>query len=100
MEAKVSEAALAALAVANITPSEVLKDGTILVYHKERGYGFIKELNTPLLESGIPLFVNWFFHVNDCSCEPVVGLRVQFTPGEGRKGPAAMKVRAVSGGAL
>ena len=65
-----------------------------MMYNKERGFGFVKELNTPLLESGKPLFISWFFHINDCLCEPSVGLHVQFEPGVGRKGAAAVKIRA------
>jgi len=59
------------------------------MYREDRGFGFIHEY---LKDTSNKKFHQWFFHISECLCEPKVHLEVLFEIGEGKKGPAAIKV--------
>ena len=75
-----------------LVDAETVKEGFISVHFDERGFGYIREIGTPVLTT-------WFYHISDCLCMPEKGLRVQFKVGKGKKGPAALCVREAVGGA-
>jgi cold shock CspA family protein len=62
-----------------------MKTGIVSAFFGDRGYGFIKDSDTSKLE-------HWFFHIHNCRVEPRIGLRVQFSVGEGRKGLMAIDI--------
>ena len=61
--------------------------GTVKFFNREKGFGFIKQ------NSGSDLF----FHISQVkSGEPQENDEVEFTVGEGKRGPAAENVKIVS----
>jgi cold shock CspA family protein len=70
-----------------------VKKGTVVTYNEDRGFGFIRELDSKMLS-------HIFFHVSGCLCVPQKGLTVQFEIGPGKKGPQAINVDAFNADAI
>lgn len=66
--------------------NRTVKNGTILSYNSQKGYGFIRQ------DSGKE---NLYFHATRCKEEPRTQMRVQYEIVEGRKGLEAINVMIV-----
>lgn len=63
--------------------------GTVKFFNKEKGYGFISQ------EDGADLFVHYSNITGSGFKTLVVGQKVEFDVGQGRKGEEAQNVRAL-----
>ena len=71
----------------------------ISAWYTEKGFGFaVGEPNPAKPHDRLPSF---FIHINDCWCQPEVGMLVVFEEKQGAKGVRGINVRAadVVGGA-
>jgi CspA family cold shock protein len=67
----------------------VVATGTVKFFNKEKGYGFISQ------EDGADLFVHYSNITGSGFKTLVVGQKVEFDVGQGRKGEEAQNVRAL-----
>jgi len=65
------------------------KEGTVKWFNSAKGYGFIQQ------EDGEDLFVHFKSIVSDGYKTLEEGQKVEFTVGEGQKGPQAQDVKAI-----
>ncbi len=65
------------------------KEGTVKWFNNSKGYGFIQQ------ESGEDLFVHFKSIISDGYKTLKEGQKVEFTIGEGEKGPQAQDVKVV-----
>jgi cold shock CspA family protein len=68
-----------------VMDTKIVRTGRVAAYF-DKGYGFIYE------DANDKKLCSWFFHVKSCTCEPVVGLQVQFRITAGPKGLMAIDV--------
>ena len=60
--------------------------GTVIFYNIEKGYGFIKQDDSP---------DNIFFHISKCNEVPEAKMRVQYAIAEGERGLEAVNVSVI-----
>ena len=65
------------------------KEGTVKWFNSSKGYGFISQ------EDGEDLFVHFKSIIGDGYKSLEEGQKVEFTVGEGEKGPQAQDVQAI-----
>lgn len=67
-------------------PEDLIKTGVVSFFNEQKGYGFIRDLETKQ---------NVFVHINDVKSEIKEGNKVSFQLGNGPKGPIALDVDIV-----
>ena len=65
-------------------PADLIKTGIVSFFNEQKGYGFIKDLETKQ---------SVFVHINDIKGEIKEGNKVTFEMGSGPKGPVAVDVK-------